>query len=124
MATKCFRCDGHLPLKIRKKCLRWDYCEACQKIVNERYTIPAPPPPPYRDLVCYICGKHVPKRMVTEKALRFGKGLCSKKCSKEMYRTWDCNIPNSIGIKQFKPKDYSKKSSLKRKMIDGELKKR
>lgn len=119
MATNCSKCDEHLPLRIRKKGLRWDYCEKCQEEIDKKYTItinPNLPPLDWnKEIYCKICKKNVPKKEKTESSLRYGWGLCSKKCSKEMRKTWGNIIPNRMG--KYQVKEHKKDNKNKKEIL-------
>lgn len=117
MATNCFKCNAHLPLRIRRKGLILDYCEKCQEEVNKKYTInPCLPKVDWdKEIFCKVCNKKVPMREKTEEAIRYGWGLCSKKCSKILRETYGNPIPNRMGKYQVKNKrkdSHSKKQIL------------
>ena len=80
-------------------------------VVGRVYSTPAPPPlDPNAKVFCFVCRKPVPKKEVTEAALRFGRGLCSKKCSKIMRKTYGDIIPNRHGRFQVRIKRKDNKS--------------
>lgn len=128
MADICSKCGGHIPKSKQNDKLRWDYCVKCQAEIDKKYYIPKPidPRPIIKDVICFVCKRRVPKKELTYESQRFGKGLCSRKCSDIMYSTYGYAIPNRLGKKQFpvRDKEYEKRKKLKAKMINGDLKRK
>lgn len=58
---------------------------------------------------CLVCQRPVPKNQLTEMAIKRGRGLCSRKCSKALFKTHGSPIPNELGKMQFKRKDDEKR---------------
>lgn len=64
---------------------------------------------------CHTCKKVVPKKALTEEAIRRGFGLCSRKCSEEMRKHYGNLIPNRIG--KYKVKERKKDKRHKKEIL-------